>query len=80
MAKLLEQLTKRAQNEVVEALRMLVSACNGIAAIYQIKHEVCVRAFACLHVCVCVCLFVCMCVCLCVRVCLCVCACVQMCT
>ena len=56
MAKLLEQLTRRAQNEVMEALRMLVSACNGIAAIYQIKHQV----SACLCVCMCV---VCLCVC-----------------
>ena len=40
MAKLLEQLTKKAQNEVIEALRVLVTSCNGIAAVHQIKHEV----------------------------------------
>jgi len=40
MAKLLEQLTKKAQNEVNEALRMLATSCNGIAAVYQIKHQV----------------------------------------
>ena len=62
MAKLLEQLTKRAQNEVIEALRILVSACNGIAGIYQIKHQVCVC------VCVCVCVYVCMRACVCVLV------------
>ena len=59
MAKLLEQLTKRAKNEVNEALRVLVSSCNGIAAIYQIKHQVSVRLCVCLSVCVCV--YVCVC-------------------
>ncbi|XP_065889670.1 E3 ubiquitin-protein ligase SHPRH-like isoform X2 [Dysidea avara] len=39
MAKLLEQLTKKARNEVIEALRVLVTSCNGIAAVHQIKHE-----------------------------------------
>lgn len=52
MAKLLEQLTKRGQNEVNEALRMLVSACNGIAAVHQIKHQVTDCVFVCAYVCV----------------------------
>ena len=66
MAKLLEQLTKRAKNEVNEALRVLVSSCNGIAAIYQIKHQVfvrvCVCARACMRTCTCpcVCIHLCM--------------------
>ena len=78
MAKLLEQLTKRAKNEVNEALRVLVSSCNGIAAIYQIKHQV----FVCVCVCMCVCVCVHACVCVCLRahahVCISVCACITL--
>ena len=83
MAKLLEQLTKRAQNEVNEALRVLVSACNGIAAIYQIKHQVSICLSVCLpivcvcmHTCACTCLHVCMCVYMCMYICAYVCVCI----
>lgn len=40
MTQLLEKLTKHAKVEATEALRQLVAALNGQAAIYIIKEEV----------------------------------------
>ncbi len=40
MTQLLEKLTKHAKVEATEALRQLVAALNGKAAIYMIKEEV----------------------------------------